>query len=121
MLPRSAGGCMKRLLQAWAFAIVAMVQRLGSAQTVKVDLYGTLLPTLEYVGTSGASQAGTASRANQVTAYSGRNEPYRLRMTAGTSNIGFNGSVGVVPDYLTILWQIESGAQVDGEEVANTI
>jgi porin-like protein len=100
---------------------VLMTARLGSAQTVKVDFYGTLLPALEYVGTSGATDAGTASNANQVAAYSGRNEPYRFRMTAGTSNIGFNGSVGVVPDWLTLVWQIESGAQVDGEAVANTI
>lgn len=109
------------LATAVTMASLLTLTRVGSAQTVKVDFYGTLLPALEYVGTSGATDAGETSNADQVAAYSGRNEPYRFRMTAGTSNLGFGGSVGIVPDWLTLVWQIESGAQVDGAGVANTI
>ncbi len=61
---------------------------------VTAEFYGTLLPFTEYVNSSGATRAGYAGKASQVpaAAYTGVNDPGRLRMTAGTSGVGFKGS-----------------------------
>src|SRR5688500_9124222 len=59
----------------------------ADAPRIDLEVYGSLLPFLEYVGTSGATAAGYMGSATQVpaAAYTGINDPGRLRMTAGTS------------------------------------
>ncbi|HLP31317.1 MAG TPA: hypothetical protein VK150_08140, partial [Geothrix sp.] len=84
-----------------------------SAQASDVQIYGTFLPFLDHVKTSGATAPGLSPAnggATQVaaSAYTGDlgNLPGRNRMTSGTSNLGFRGSFKVNDD-LKIIWQIE--------------
>ncbi|HTE51781.1 MAG TPA: porin [Kofleriaceae bacterium] len=72
-----------------------------------IELYGTIVPWLEYGHTTGATAPGV-------------DQPGRFRIDMGTSNLGFRGGVELMPD-LSVVWQIESGVQTDGTPVANTI
>jgi predicted porin len=106
----------------------ACVSVSASAQDLKaikadVEIYGVLVPHLEYMDTSGATRGAPAGAATQVAAgaYSGINEPARLRMTQGTSHLGFRGSVDLLGEDLKVVWQIESGVPVDGDPVLNTL
>lgn len=96
----------------------------ASAEGIKADfeVYGTLVPYVEYMDTTGGTLASRRGGATQVpvTAYTGFIEPARLRMTQGTSNIGFRGSVDLLGDDLRVVWQIENGVPLDGDAVANT-
>jgi predicted porin len=96
----------------------------AAAQDIKaaVEIYGILVPHLEYIDTEGATPLGNRPAASQVpdAAFSGIDEPARLRMTQGTSHIGFRGSVDVLGDSLKVIWQIESGVPIDGDPVLNT-
>ena len=92
-----------------------------SAQASDVQIYGTFLPFLDHVKTSGATAPGLSPAnggATQVaaSAYTGDlgNLPGRNRMTSGTSNLGFRGSFKVNDD-LKIIWQIESAISPDGD------
>ena len=92
-----------------------------SAQASDVQIYGTFLPFLDHVKTSGATAPGLSPAnggATQVaaSAYTGDlgNLPARNRMTSGTSNLGFRGSYKVSDD-LKIIWQIESAVSPDGD------
>lgn len=92
-----------------------------SAQASDVQIYGTFLPFLDHVKTSGATAPGLSPAnggATQVaaSAYTGDlgNLPGRNRMTSGTSNLGFKGSFKVNDD-LKIIWQIESAISPDGD------
>ena len=92
-----------------------------SAQASEVQIYGTLLPFVDHIKTSGATQPGLSPAnggATQVAAasYTGDlgNLPARNRMTSGTSNLGFKGSFKVNED-LKIVWQIESAVSPDGD------
>src|SRR4051812_48471568 len=64
-----------------------------------VEIYGTLVPFLEYAHTTGATPANKympgMTSANQVgaAAYTGINSPGRGVMDPATSNIGFRGGV----------------------------
>jgi predicted porin len=102
---------------------VGLSSRVG-AEGVKADveIYGTLVPHLELIGTSGATDPGEGTNATQVpaAAYTGIDEPGRLRMTQGTSHIGFRGSLALLGDDLKVVWQIESGVPIDGDPVLNT-
>ncbi len=83
-----------------------------------MEVYGTLLPFFEYVGTSGATELGTTSPAPQLVpsgAFTGINHPYRFRMTSGTSHFGFRGDLPIADDYLKLIWQIESPVPIDGD------
>lgn len=97
---------------------------LASAEGIEasVEIYGTLVPHAEYVGTAGATPATRAARATQVApaAYLGLDEPARVRMTQGTTHLGFRGHVELVKDALGVDWQIESGVPLDGDPVLNT-
>jgi predicted porin len=88
-----------------------------------IEIYGTLLPTLELIDTDGGTSAANAANATQVplASYTGFDEPRRLRMTQGTSNIGFRGSFDLLGDTLSVVWQIESGVPIDGDPAVNTI
>lgn len=92
-----------------------------SAQASDLQIYGTFLPFLDHVKTSGATAPGLSPAnggATQVpaSAYTGDlgNLPARNRMTSGTSNLGFRGSYKVSED-LKIIWQIESAISPDGD------
>lgn len=97
-----------------------------------IEIYGTIVPILEYGHTTGATAAIGATAAGAITpgtngasqvgamAYTGVNQPARFRMDMGTSNLGFRGGVELMPE-LSVIWQIESGVQTDGTTVANTI
>ncbi|HET7504830.1 MAG TPA: porin, partial [Kofleriaceae bacterium] len=91
------------------------------APTPLFEVYGTLVPFLEYAHTTGATKSG-APVASQVSAMSvnGVNLPLRGRMDVGTSNLGFRGGIDLTDD-LAVVWQIESGVPVDGSASANTI
>jgi predicted porin len=93
----------------------------ADAPRIDLEVYGSLLPFLEYVGTSGATEAGYVGSATQVpaAAYTGIDDPGRLRMTAGTSNIGFRGGLDIV-DNLRLIWQVENAVPIDGNGPPNT-
>jgi len=118
-------------LAAAAIAAIAPIRRAaaqaaGDAPTPLIEIYGTLVPFLEYGHTTGATTAAMAtpgtSGASQVAAmaYTGVNQPARFRMDAGTSNLGFRGGLELSP-YVSVTWQVESGVQLEGTPVANTI
>jgi predicted porin len=102
-------------------ASAAHVSEAAAADGPDLEIYGSVLPFLEYVGTSGATVPGFTGGASQVpaAAYTGTNDPYRFRMTAGTSNIGFRGSLDVVEN-LKLIWQVESAVPIDGNGPPNT-
>src|SRR5688572_31756300 len=86
-----------------------------------VEVYGTLVPHVELIETTGATSLSERDPATQVAdaAFTGIDEPARLRVTQGTSHIGFRGTVDVLDD-LKVVWQIESGVPLDGDPVLNT-
>lgn len=93
----------------------------AAADGPDLEIYGTLLPFLEFTGTSGATDPGFAGGADQVGAgaYSGINDKGRFRMTVGTSNIGFRGGLDVADDF-NLIWQVENAVPVDGNGPPNT-
>lgn len=89
---------------------------------VDMDVYGTLIPYFENVGTSGATPITSPSTAYQVQAgqITGVNHDRRFRMTSGTSHIGFRGFLPLIADdSLKLIWQVESPAPIDGEGPSN--
>ncbi|WP_306590191.1 porin [Geothrix sp. 21YS21S-4] len=91
------------------------------SQASDVQIYGTFMPFLDHIKTSGATAPGLSPAnggATQVaaSAYTGDlgNLPARNRMTSGTSNLGFKGNFKVNDD-LKIIWQIESAVSPDGD------
>jgi len=91
----------------------------GEAKDVPdMEVYGTLLPFFENVGTSGATPQGTTSPAPNLVGnalFTGVNHDRRFRMTAGTSHLGFRGDLPIAGDYLKLIWQVESPTPIDGE------
>jgi predicted porin len=88
----------------------------ASAQAASVvEMYGSVMPMIDSVETTGASPApAAADRPNQVAAatYTALNDPRRQRVTVGSSNWGFRGYEDLGPD-LRLVWQLESGFQLD--------
>jgi len=89
------------------------------AQAGPVQIYGTLLPFLDNVQTSGATAPGLSPATGgaslvPASAYTGINLPSRNRITSGTSNLGFRGSLPVSGD-LKVIFQIESAVSPDGD------
>jgi predicted porin len=85
---------------------------------IDIEVYGTLLPFFEWVGTTGATPSGTQSTAPNLVpngAITGTDHDRRFRMTAGTSHIGFRGDLPIAQDWLKLIWQVESPAPIDGE------
>jgi hypothetical protein len=88
-----------------------------------VEVYGTLVPFLEYGHTTSATPAGShmpgVNGASQVATYSGINLPARGIMDPSTTNIGFRGGVELMPG-LSVVWQVESAVPIEGTGPANT-
>jgi predicted porin len=98
----------------------------GSGEPIPlVEIYGTVVPFLEYGHTTSASPTLTptnimpADRASQVATYSGVNLPARGIMDPSTTNIGFRGGIELMPN-LSAVWQVESAVPIDGTGPANT-
>jgi len=114
----------KAMVGLFALAIGGYASRAAGQQiAADVEIYGTLVPHLEYIGTEGGTPLGSRGAATQVpdAAFTGVDEPYRGRLTQGTSNLGFRGTVNLAGDALKVVWQIESGVPIDGEQVVNTL
>jgi len=88
-----------------------------------VEIYGTLVPFLEYGHTTGATAAGrympNVTGASQVATYTGVNLSSRAAMDPSTSNIGFRGGVELMRN-LSVIWQVESQIPIEGTGPANT-
>jgi predicted porin len=114
---------MKCTLIVGLIAGALLTPAVAAAEDPDLEIYGTLVPFLEYVSTSGATKAGHTGGADQVpaTAYTGpaHNRP-RLRMVANTSNIGFRGGLPIVDRHLKLIWQIENAVPIDGNGPPNT-
>jgi len=99
--------------------LLALASIGACAQAADVQIYATLLPFLESVRTTGATPAGLTPAlggATQVpgSAYTGLDLPSRLRITSGTSNLGFRGAWKLGDD-LQVFWQIENAISPDGD------
>lgn len=115
---------MRRLAILGSMATAIVYASSASAEAdegVDMDVYGTLMPYFENVGTTGATPIGSMSTAYQVQSgnFTGINHERRFRMTSGTSHIGFRGFVPIAGDDLRLVWQVESPAPVDGEGPAS--
>ena len=90
---------------------------------MEVEFYGTVIPFAESISASGATSSAPAERPNMIGAgaYTGTNQGSRLRLTAGTSNLGFRGALPFADGWKAI-WQIEAGVAVDGDSggIANS-
>jgi predicted porin len=107
----------KRLITCVASACAFPV--LLAAQASPVEIYGTLLPFLDNVQTSGATAAGLSPATGgaslvAASAYTGINLPGRNRITSGTSNLGFRGGY-IIDGNLKVVFQIESAVSPDGD------
>jgi predicted porin len=108
----------------FALALSTLATR-ASAEgfTADVEVYGVLVPHLEYIRTTDATPLAERASATQVAdaAFSGVEEPFRFRLTQGTSQLGFRGTVDLAGENLKVIWQVESGVPIDGDLAANTI
>lgn len=114
----------KRVALACAFGAAWSVSHASAQEiTADVEIYGTVVPHLEYMETRGATPLRSRASATQVpdAAFSGVDEPARLRLTQGTSHLGFRGTVDLYGEALKVVWQIESGVPIDGDPVLNTL
>jgi predicted porin len=95
----------------------------GQEIAADVEIYGVLVPHIELIETRGSTPLGARSSATQVpdAAFNNVDEPARLRVTQGTSHLGFRGTVDLLGDALKVVWQIESGVPIDGDPVLNTL
>jgi predicted porin len=115
-------------MQKAVFALVVLGIGGGAARAsaagigADIEIYGTLVTHVELIETTGATPLDRRAGARQVpdAAFTGLEEPGRLRFTQGTSHIGFRGSVDLLGEDLKVLWQIESGVPIDGDPVLNT-
>jgi predicted porin len=106
-----------------ALGIGAVATRASAAGIgADIEIYGTLVPHLERIETTGATALGSRGGARQVPdgSFTNIDEPARFRLTQGTSQLGFRGSVDLLDDDLKVVWQIESGVPIDGDPVSNT-
>jgi predicted porin len=91
----------------------------SKADTVNVEVYGTLLPFLDVPKTTGATTLPVTNGPNQVpnsaTGYTGLNQEARGRLTSGTSNLGFRGNVTIGGDWKAI-FQVEAAVPLDGDQ-----
>jgi hypothetical protein len=82
------------------------------------EVYLTFMPFLEYVGVTGPTVRGFQAEPGHVgtaTAdYTGVAGPPRVRMTSGTSHIGFRGSLKLHEQFI-VLGQFETAMVIDGD------
>jgi predicted porin len=85
-----------------------------AAQAGEVVVYGMAMPFYDHVRTDGATVGVPRDRPSMTpaAAYTGANDPWRDRITVGTSNLGFRGFEELGPQ-LNVVWQLESGFQID--------
>lgn len=95
------------------------VQAQASPAVPPVEIYGSLYPLVERISATNATAQPPADRPNQLPAstYTGTNQGARTRLTLGTSNIGFRGTIDIGEGYKA-LWQIEAGAAIDGDSAS---
>jgi predicted porin len=108
---------MRRLATLGSMATTILAPSLAFAEDKgSLEVYATLLPFFESVGTQGATPLGTMTQATQVPVglFTGINHERRFRMTSGTSNFGFRGDLPIHGD-LELIWQVESPTPIDGE------
>lgn len=90
---------------------------------MQIEVYGGLIPFAESVEATGATTVAPSLRPNQLAPgnYNTTNQERRGRITAGTSHIGFRGSIEATENFRAI-WQIEAGAALDGDSagIGNT-
>jgi len=87
----------------------------ASAQNAEWKFYGTLVPTVDNIQTTGATTDTAASNSLvNITAAGATNVPARNRITYGTSNMGIRGSYKLSND-LKVIWQMESSTSLDGD------
>lgn len=95
----------------------------ASAADLDYNIYGTLMTFVDNVKTSDATKASqaaaTANALVPASAVTGVNDPSRMRITSGTSNIGFKGTYKVTED-LAVTWQYESAIDVDSKDTSAT-
>ena len=95
-------------------AAVAACFATAAQAASEVVVYGVLMPFVENVKTSDATQGAPSDRPSLLpaTAYTGVNDSPRTRITVGTTQLGFRGFEDIGAD-LRLVWQLESGFQID--------
>ncbi|MBP1627013.1 MAG: porin [Holophagaceae bacterium] len=85
------------------------------------NIYGTIMTFVDNVKTADATKPAAAAPNALVLAgaFTGVNDPNRMRITSGTSNIGFKGAYKVTED-LSLTWQYESAIDVDSKDTSAT-
>ena len=111
------------LIVAGAIALPAV------AQDAEWKFYGTLLPFVDNIQTSGATVNTSTTTplalnsfvslgaASATTGPAATNVTSRNRMTWGTSNMGFKGTYKINDD-IKVIWQMESSTSLDGDAPA---
>jgi predicted porin len=100
-------------------ALLVAAPRSAHALDTEVQVYGTFIPFVDSVRTSGATAAGLSPASGGATqvaaaAYTGTSLPTRFRLTSSTSNLGFRGSLKL-SEQLKVTWQVESAVSPDGD------
>ena len=110
---------MKKTPALVALSTIFLLPSLARAQDVDAHVYGTFLPFVDNVRTTGETKPGPSPGAGDAAlvpgaAYTGVSLPNRNRMTSGTSNLGVRASLGVNP-HLQVFAQVESSISPDGD------
>lgn len=83
-----------------------------------LELYGNLLPFVEYVNATGPTPEGFAEGPGHigisVASYNAIHPATRIRITSGTSHFGVRGSLRLV-NQLSVVGQIETAMPIDGD------
>lgn len=101
-----------------SFLCCFVIPTAANGISADVEFYGTLLPFLDGIYTTSATAGGLSpdnGGASMVPAASyGTELRPRLRLTSGTSNLGFRGSLAL-DEELKVIWQVESAVSPDGD------
>jgi Fe-S oxidoreductase/predicted porin len=116
---RSEEEPMTKKLAVVALLLAAVFPSPSRAQELDVHAYGTFLPFMDNVRARGATAPGASPASGDAalvpaSAYTGASLSNRNRVTSGTSNVGFRGSL-IVNDHLQVIWQVESAVSPDGD------
>ncbi|MGE5097507.1 MAG: porin [Betaproteobacteria bacterium] len=99
-------------------AVALATQFYGAAHAADDDaiiLYGMGMPFLDHAKTDGATTGVPGNKPSMVpaSAYTGNNDPWRERITAGTSNLGVRGSEKLGTSGLKAVFQLEAAFAID--------
>lgn len=121
MLPDTLAAIPRARTRFFLAAALCLCALPAAAQDAKLDVhvYGTFLPLLDNVRASGATAPGLSPDTGgaalvPATAYTGATLQNRNRITSGTSNLGFRGSLEL-SQHLQVIWQVESAVSPDGD------